>query len=192
MNDLETITVPSLACPPRRILIVLHGAIGDVVRALPLLGRMRRGWPEAHIAWAVEPKSAPILERHPWLDELILYDRRRAPWSFVPFLREIRGGHFDLVVDLQRHLKSGVTSLISGAHDRIGFGSANTKEFNHRFSTIRSRRNQICAASFSSTRHSVTGWVCPQHRSSSGSRPQPKKNHARANSSRSRRVRCWG
>jgi ADP-heptose:LPS heptosyltransferase len=136
MNDLETTTPPALAHPPQRILIVLYGAIGDVVRALPLLGRMRRGWPEAHIAWAVEPKSAPILERHPWLDEIILYDRRRAPWSFVPFLREVRGGHFDLVVDLQRHLKSGVTSMISGAHDRIGFASANTKEFNHRFSTI--------------------------------------------------------
>ncbi|MGC1679174.1 MAG: glycosyltransferase family 9 protein [Candidatus Binataceae bacterium] len=137
MNDLETIAATALARPPRRILIVLHGAIGDVVRALPLLGRMHRGWPEAHIAWAVEPKSAPILEHHPWLDEIILYDRRRAPWSFVPFLREVRRGHFDLVVDLQRHLKSGVTSIVSGAHDRIGFGPANTKELNHRFSTIR-------------------------------------------------------
>lgn len=136
MKDLETIAVPALAHPPRRILIVLHGAIGDVVRALPLLGRIRRGWPEAFVAWAVEPKSAPILERHPWLDETIVYDRRRAPWSFVPFLREVRGGHFDLVVDLQRHLKSGVTSIVSGAHDRIGFGPANTKELNHRFSTI--------------------------------------------------------
>ncbi|MHB8384245.1 MAG: glycosyltransferase family 9 protein [Candidatus Binataceae bacterium] len=136
MNDRETIAAPVLARPPRRILIVLHGAIGDVVRALPLLGRIRRGWPDAFIAWAVEPKSAPILERHPWLDQVIVYDRRRAPWSFVPFLREIRGGGFDLVVDLQRHLKSGVTSLVSGAHDRIGFSRANTKELNHRFSTM--------------------------------------------------------
>ena len=30
---------------PRRVLIVLLGAIGDVVRALPLLGRLRRSWP---------------------------------------------------------------------------------------------------------------------------------------------------
>jgi len=36
-----------------RVLIVLPGAIGDVVRALPLLGRIRRGQPEAHIAWVV-------------------------------------------------------------------------------------------------------------------------------------------
>ena len=123
------------ARPPRRILIVLLGAIGDVVRALPLLGRIRRAYPDAHIAWAVEPKSEPILRAHPWLDEIILHDRSHAPWGFIPFLIKVRGGRFDLVLDLQRHLKSGVTALASRAPDRIGFAAANTKEFNARFST---------------------------------------------------------
>jgi len=120
---------------PKRVLIILLGAIGDVVRALPLLGRMRRAWPQTYIAWAVEPKSQPILEDHPWLNQLIVYDRRRAPWSFLPFLQQVRAGHFDLVVDLQRHLKSGIIGVVSGAPDRIGFAAANTKEFNHRFNT---------------------------------------------------------
>jgi len=120
---------------PRKILIVLLGAIGDVVRALPLLGRLRRAFPNAHIAWAVEPKSAPILEQHPWLDELIIYERRHAPWSFFGFLRRIRRGGFDLTLDLQRHLKSGIISRVSGAPDRIGFASVNAKELNHRFAT---------------------------------------------------------
>ena len=48
-----------------RVLIVLPGAIGDVVRALPLLGRIRHGRPEAHIAWVVEPPSAPLLAAAP-------------------------------------------------------------------------------------------------------------------------------
>ena len=109
---------------PKRILIILNGAIGDVVRALPLLGRIRRGFPDAHIAWAIEPKSAPILERHPWLDETILYDRRHAPWTFAPFLKRVRDGRFDLAIDLQRHLKSGIISIVSGASDRIGFSAA--------------------------------------------------------------------
>ena len=116
-------------------MIILLGAIGDVVRKLPLLGRIRRGWPNAHIAWAVEPKSSPIIEGHPWLDELIIYDRRHAPWSFVPFLQSVHRGRFDMVIDLQRHLKSGIIGMASGASNRIGFPAANTKEFNHRFTT---------------------------------------------------------
>lgn len=120
---------------PQRVLIVLLGAIGDVVRALPLLGRMRRAWPGAHIAWAVEPKSEPVLRDHPWLDQLIVYDRARGPSAFVAFLRRVRRGRFDLVLDLQRHLKSGLVSLASGAPQRLGFAPANTKELNHLFST---------------------------------------------------------
>ena len=120
---------------PRRILIILMGSIGDVVRALPLLGRLRKAYPGAHIAWAVEPKSAPVLEGHPWLDETIVYDRRRAPFSFPSFLYRVRAGNFDLVLDLQRHLKSGLTAYVTGAPERIGFSAANTKEFNHWFSS---------------------------------------------------------
>lgn len=135
MSSGNETTLAPVARPPERVLIVLMGAIGDVVRALPLLGRMRRAWPEAHITWAVEPKSAPMLEGHPWIDELLLYDRKAAPWSFPPFLMAVRRGRFDLVVDLQRHLKSAIASIVSGARDRIGFSSANTKEFNYLFST---------------------------------------------------------
>src|SRR5260370_38579396 len=122
---------------PRRVLIILLGSIGDVVRALPLLGRVRRAWPDAHIAWAVEPKSEPVLRNHRWLDEIIVYERRYAPWSFIPFLRRVRNGGFDLVLDLQRHMKSGIVSLASGADMRWGFAASNTKEFNHLFTTHR-------------------------------------------------------
>ncbi|MBV8451386.1 MAG: glycosyltransferase family 9 protein [Deltaproteobacteria bacterium] len=120
---------------PRRILIVLMGAIGDVIRALPLLGRIRRAWPDAYIGWAVEPKSEPLLRGHRWVDKLIIYDRRYAPWSFVPFLQQIHSERFDLVLDLQRHLKSGFISMISRAPERFSFAPANSKEFNYLFAT---------------------------------------------------------
>jgi ADP-heptose:LPS heptosyltransferase len=119
----------------RRILIVLTGSIGDVIRALPLLGRIRRAWPDAYIGWAIEPKSEPLLRGHPWVDKLIVYNRRYAPWTFVPFLRRIRSEHFDLVLDLQRHFKSGLISLVSGASERLAFAQSNSKEFNHLFAT---------------------------------------------------------
>jgi len=47
--------------PAERILIVLFGAIGDVVAAMPLAMRLRAGYPRAHLAWAVEPAAAPLL-----------------------------------------------------------------------------------------------------------------------------------
>jgi heptosyltransferase I len=125
----------SLSHPPQRILFILLGAIGDVIRALPLLTRVRRAYPSAHITWAVEPAAAPLLDYHPALNDVLLYHRSRGPRAFFPFLQHVRHQHFDLVLDLQRHLKSGIVSFWSGAPTRIGFHRQNTKEGNWLFNT---------------------------------------------------------
>jgi lipopolysaccharide heptosyltransferase I len=119
----------------RRILIVLLGAIGDVVRAMPLAMRLRRGLPQATLAWAVEPTAAPLLDGHPAIDELLIFRRDLGALAFLSFLRDVRAGAFDLVLDLQRHLKSGVVSRASGAPRRIGFHRINTKEGNWLFNS---------------------------------------------------------
>lgn len=118
---------------PHKILIILHGSIGDVTRALPLANLARRGYPKARIAWAVEPAAFPLLENHAAIDEVILFDRRRWWKSLVPFLRKIRSQRFDLVLDLQRHLKSGIISRWTGAPIRLGFHRRDSKEFNWLF-----------------------------------------------------------
>ncbi|MGB7947678.1 MAG: glycosyltransferase family 9 protein [Candidatus Binatia bacterium] len=115
---------------PKKILVVLHGSIGDVTRALPLANIMRRGFPKTTIVWAVEPPSMPLVEHHPAVDEVVLFDRPRGWLQLVPFLRKIRAGGFDLVLDLQRHLKSGIISRWTGAPRRLGFHRLDGKEFN--------------------------------------------------------------
>lgn len=121
--------------PAERILIVLLGAIGDVVRGLPLATRLRAGYPHARLAWAVEPRAAPLLEHHPALDERLVFERAGGARSFLAFLRRVRAGGFDLVLDLQRHAKSGVVSWASGAPVRVGFHRRNAKELNWLAST---------------------------------------------------------
>ncbi len=115
---------------PKKILIVLHGSIGDVTRALPLADLIRAGFPDARLAWSVEPPSLPLVEHYPAVQEIILFDRRRWWREWLPFLRRVRSQHFDLVLDLQRHFKSGVVSRWSGAPHRIGFNKIDSKEFN--------------------------------------------------------------
>jgi lipopolysaccharide heptosyltransferase II len=120
---------------PRRILIVLLGAIGDVVRAMPLVMRIRRSFPESRISWAVEPSAAPLLERHPAIDERLIFRRERGAPEFVRFLVAVHRRRFDLSLDLQRHLKSGIVSRASGASTRVGFHRSNTKEGNWIFNS---------------------------------------------------------
>lgn len=118
---------------PQRILVVLLGAIGDVTRGLPLAMRLRHAYPEAQIAWALEPLSAPLLEHHPAVDRRILFQRHHGSRAFLRFLGEVRELRADLTLDLQRHLKSGVTSLVSAAPVRLGFHRSNAREGNWLF-----------------------------------------------------------
>jgi len=118
-----------------RILIVLLGAIGDVARALPLLQRLRHGYPQARIVWAVEPAAAALVGGHPALNELLVFDRPRGTRAFLQFLRQIRAERPGLTLDLQRHLKSGVMSRASGAPVRLGFHRRNSREGNWLFNT---------------------------------------------------------
>src|SRR5262249_17968548 len=115
---------------PRKILIILHGSIGDVTRALPLAGALRRGFPAARIAWSVEPPSLPLLQGSDAIDEILIFDRPRWRRALFDFLAEVRQRKFDLVLDLQRHFKSGLISRWSGAPFRLGFHRDDSKEFN--------------------------------------------------------------
>jgi len=118
---------------PRSILIVLHGSVGDVTRALPLANLLRRRYPTARLSWSVEPAVFPLVEHHPAVDNVILFDRNHWWKSLAPFLRRIRSERFDLVLDLQRLLKSGLISWWSGAPHRLGFHRYDAKEFNWLF-----------------------------------------------------------
>ena len=119
--------------PPQRILIIKPSAVGDVVHALPILNLLRTRFPAARIDWLVTPTCAGILEGHPQLDELILFDRKRlgAAWrnratrhELFAFGRRLRDAQYDLVIDLQGLFRSGWMAWRTRAAVRIGFARA--------------------------------------------------------------------
>lgn len=125
---------------PEKVLIVLLGAIGDVTRALPLAVRIKECWPKVLLGWAVEPKSYGVVSGHSAIDKVFLFERNQGFKAYMRFIRELRRQRFDLVLDLQRHLKSGVTSVLSGASRRIGFHRRNSKEGNWLFNNAHIER----------------------------------------------------
>jgi lipopolysaccharide heptosyltransferase II len=72
---------------------------------------------------------------HPAIDNVRLFDRPSGFSAFLRFVREVRAERYDLVLDLQRHVKSGFVSMRSGAPRRIGFHRKNSREFNWLFNT---------------------------------------------------------
>ena len=150
--SISTCTNPLASLPhAQRILVVRLGAVGDVVRTLPAAAGLRLSWPEAHLAWLVEPGSASVLRGQPWLDEVIVFPRaalaaalRRGRLVALAreagaFTRQLRGARFDLVVDFHAILKSGVLARLSGAARRVSYARPFAREGAHWFASDRAQ-----------------------------------------------------
>ncbi len=112
-----------------KILIIKPSALGDIVQALPVLTGMRRRWPAAKIDWVVNDSLREILDGHPCLNKTVLYPRRRwnSParlpemWRWGRALREER---YDITLDLQGLMRTGLMTWAAGSPRRIGLQSA--------------------------------------------------------------------
>jgi len=121
----------------QRILIIRLSGIGDVVHSLPLLGALRKRFPFAYIAWLVQKKGKEILLGHPYLDEVIIFDRDRWFGELWPLIRKLRKRKFDLVVDCHGQFRSGLFAYITGAEVRLGFNPKDGREFNSLFINLK-------------------------------------------------------
>ena len=116
--------------PSPAFLIVLMGSLGDVTRGLCLVSQIKACFPGSSITWLIEPKCKEVVTFHPQIDTLLVFDRPNWKQSLKDLFNTLRTSHFDCVLDLQRHFKSGFFSFLSGAPCRIGFHKKNAKEFN--------------------------------------------------------------
>jgi heptosyltransferase-1 len=121
-----------------RILIVRLGAIGDVVHTLPALAALRRAWPQAYLAWAVERGgAAKLLQGNPCLDDLIELDMhgwRKRLWqpqtwrAMVGTIKRLHAAQFDVALDFQGLMKSASIAKFSRATHKLGFATEALRE----------------------------------------------------------------
>jgi heptosyltransferase I len=126
-----------------RILIIRLSAIGDVVRVLPALHCIRETFPNAQIDWVVEQKSAAILEGHPAIDQLLVFERpqdlKESAKEFWALCNQIRANRYDMVMDFHGIFKSGVLARFSGAKERYGFARPRSQELSYLFTNRKVR-----------------------------------------------------
>ena len=132
-------------------MIMKPSALGDIVLALPALSALRRSFPNARISWLVRPEFAPLIENHPDLDEIILFDRKllgkalssaKAFGALYSLIRQLRRKKFDAVFDFQGLFRTAIFTWLSGCKKR--YGSANARELAHFFYTDKIEHNSQC------------------------------------------------
>lgn len=141
MEDSVTLDAGPLdAGRPLRVLIVRIGAMGDVLHAMPAVAALREQHPEWFVGWAIEPGWSELLQSAEDFARASQSDGRSAGkplvdvwhpvatrmWKRRPFAmstlmdiralrRQLRAGRYDICVDMQGLIRSGVVGRMAGA-----------------------------------------------------------------------------
>jgi heptosyltransferase I len=125
---------------PREIAIVMLSALGDAVHVLPVVNALKRKWPQSRITWVIQPVPMQLVKNHEAVDEFIVFQRRRgkeALRSYHELRRNLRGRHFDLVINLQVYLKAGLITAMMPADIKLGFDRKRARDMNWLFTNRR-------------------------------------------------------
>jgi heptosyltransferase I len=116
-----------------KILIVKPSSLGDVIHSLPFLNAVKTCFPKSEIHWVIAKGFEGILESHPMINKLWVIDK--DSWKNIQnvkstiqeikvLFKKLKQEKYDLAVDLQGLLRSGVLTGSTGAPVRIGFREA--------------------------------------------------------------------
>lgn len=111
----------------KRILVVRqHDQLGDMICISPLLQTLKERFPKPHLTLITSRVNYDIMLHHPYVDEVILYDKLnygKSPLLFLKFLRSLRKERYDMAivpVTVSMSVTSDLIALCSGATVRIG------------------------------------------------------------------------
>ncbi|MBU1061111.1 MAG: lipopolysaccharide heptosyltransferase II [Candidatus Omnitrophica bacterium] len=108
----------------KKILIVRTDRIGDVVLSTPVITATREAFPEAYIAVMVSPKTKEIVTGNPFLNGVIVYDKKfkhRGIFKAVAFSGWLRSKGFDLALILHSTARVNLICFLARIPKRIGY-----------------------------------------------------------------------
>ena len=109
---------------PRRILVIRLDRLGDVILSLPVVQALRERLPHAYLAMMVRPACRDVVDGHPALDEMLLYEKdgiHRSARETIRFARGLRRYNFDTALILHPSNRSHWMPWLARIPVRIGY-----------------------------------------------------------------------
>jgi len=114
-----------------KILVFRNGSIGNTLIATPLFKALKISG-QANVTVVVDKIGYQLLQNNPYIDRLMIYDKRGKDRGFVGWIRfifELHKGKFDTTILLKRFFRNELIAFLAGIPQRIGYSSANRKPF---------------------------------------------------------------
>lgn len=106
------------------ILIVRTDRVGDVILTIPAIKALREALPHSRISLLVSPATRELVEGSPFVDEVLVDDRRHEHKGMAGFFRllaSLRRRRFDLAVIYHTKRRTNLLCFLAGIPCRIGY-----------------------------------------------------------------------
>jgi lipopolysaccharide heptosyltransferase II len=103
-----------------KVLLVRLREIGDVVFTTPAVRAIRLRFPDARLAYVVEPAAAPVVAGNPHLDDVIVAAKSGLA-ADLALGRRLKRERFDLAIDFHGGPRASLLTWLSRAPRRIGY-----------------------------------------------------------------------
>jgi ADP-heptose:LPS heptosyltransferase len=106
----------------QKFLIIQTAFIGDVVLATGIAEKLHQFYPDAEIDFLVRKGNESLLQNHPFIHELLIWDKKNGKYrDLFRLLKVIRSKNYDKVINVQRFATTGFLTAFSRAKETIGF-----------------------------------------------------------------------
>ena len=105
-------------------MIVRTDRVGDVVLTTPVISALRENYSEARLSIMVAPETKEIVEGNPYLDAVIVFDRKKAHKNFgrlLKFILSLREKKFDCAIILHTKKITNLICFLAGIPRRAGY-----------------------------------------------------------------------
>jgi heptosyltransferase-3 len=111
-----------------KILVLKFRHIGDVLLSAVLAKNLKEAYPDATVDYLVNAESKEMLTLNPNIDNVFVYDRKKAKSSGVfgrlgyelSLYADVRKRGYDIVINTTEGERGGYMALVSGAKVRVG------------------------------------------------------------------------
>lgn len=137
----------------KKVLVIKLRHHGDVLLSSPVFSFLKSKLAYATIDGLIYQETAPMLEGHPAIHQLHLYDKKWKKQSFfkrwkeeLTLLLRLRRERYDLVINLTEGDRGAIAAWVSGASIRVGQQGekkGNSKLFTHLYKSCKTPRHTV-------------------------------------------------
>ena len=102
------------------LLIIKPSALRDIVHGLQVAASIKAQRPEWRISWIVRDIFSPLVRSCAAIDQVFVFQRNEGARGFLRMMREVRKKEFDVVMDFQGLLRTGLMTKWARGQRKVG------------------------------------------------------------------------